>query len=446
MKKSWLALAFASVAFSPAVLAASTQTANTQAEEIAELKKRISKLESGDISTTRSVGVGTQEVFGIGSDEYNEVLYINDFGVNTDLNLLHQRRFVHHYFHGFENAPRLMFSGDASGTVGSHSDALPIDSSQGHQFMEARVELDVVGYANEDWLAYFEIKADAFGDNTDLGIEQGFVTYGNLDKLPVYLTMGYQYIPFGSYTSAFITDPLVLSLARTQTPAMTGGYVFTQEQMNLNASAFWYDGAQAHTSDQNRLNQWGLNAQFRNEKLGRAKDFAFTVGASFMNNLAASNGIAPVVVDNQIKHYIPAFDVRFQMEKGPFTFYSEYVQSMKGFSEEDFTQTKAGHNPQHVKPEAAHFEAAYSFPVYGMDTELSIAYDQSQDGLAFDIPQEQYGASYQLAPYENTYVTFEYMHKVDYGTQYSTTAGGAYNNTGTGAHDDMVQVQANVFF
>lgn len=449
MKKSWLALALAGVAFSPAVLAASTQsnTSNSSTqEEIAALKKRIEALESNDISTTRSLDVGTQKVFGIGSDEYNNVLYINDFGLNTDLNLLHQRRFVHAYFRGFDNAPRLMFSGNAFGTAGIHSHVLPVDSSQGKQFMQAGVELDVVGYANEDWLAYFEMQADAFGDDTDFGIQQGFVTYGNLDKMPTYITLGYQYIPFGAFTTAFITNTLVQDLARTQTPAVTGGYVYTKEQMNLNTSAFWYDGSEAHTSSQNRLNQWGINAQFRNEKLTASKDLAFTVGASFENNLAASNQIGPNVVDSQLKHLVPAIDLRFQLDKGNFTFLSEYVQALQGFSEEDFTQTVAGHSAQHIVPEATHFEMAYKFPVWALDTQLSIAYDQTQDSLAFELPEEQYGASYQLIPYSNTYVTFEYMHKINYGANVSTTAGGVAQNTGTGETDDMFQVQVNVFF
>ncbi|MFI4956800.1 MAG: LbtU family siderophore porin [Gammaproteobacteria bacterium] len=456
MKKSWLTLALVSVAFSPAVLAVSSQTSSRQvsnnqttdqAKEIADLKKRLEVLEKDDgVAETRAIGVGNKKVFGIGSDEYNEVLFINDFGINTDLSLLHQRRFVHHYFHGFDNAPRVMLSGNASGTVGSHSHALPINAGQGHQFMEASVLFDTVGYANEDWLAYMQFTADAFGEDTDLGVKQAFVTYGNFDKLPVYLTMGYQYVPFGSYTTAFITDTLVQDLSRTQVPAMTGGYVYTKDQLNLNASAFWFDG-KTHTSDQRRLNQWGLNAQLRNEKLGPSKDFNFTVGASFMNNLASSNSIKDEVGDdNQLKHYVPAADVRFQIEKGAFTFYSEYVQALQGFSDADFTQTDAGDEPDHVVPEAAHFEASYSFPVWGMKTELSLEYDQTVDALAFELPQEQYGASYQLTPYENTYLTFEYMHKIDYDEDVNTTAAGVAQYTGTGLSDDMFQMQVNVYF
>jgi hypothetical protein len=339
-----------------------------------------------------------------------------------------------------------MLSGNASGTVGSHSHALPINAGQGHQFMEASVLFDTVGYANEDWLAYMQFTADAFGDDTDLGVKQAFVTYGNFDKHPVYITMGYQYVPFGSYTTAFITDTLVQELARTQVPAITPGYVYTKDQLNFNLSGFWFDG-QAQTSDQNRLNQWGFNAQLRNEKLGADKDLNFTIGASFMNNLASSNGIKDEIGDhNQLQHYVPAGDVRLQIEKGDFTFYSEYVQAIQGFSLEDFSQTTGDHNPSHVVPEAAHFEAAYSFPVWGMKTELSLEYDQTIDALAFQLPEKQYGASYQLTPYKNTYLTFEYLHKIDYDENVSTTAAGAPQYTGTGLSDDNFQMQVNVYF
>ncbi len=446
--KKWVALALASIAFSPAVLAATSQTTKnttSSSDEIADLKKRIEALEKEDVTTTRSLGVGTKEVFGIGSDQYNEVLYINDFGVNTDLNLLHQRRFVHGYFGGFDKAPRLMFSGNISGTVGVHSNPLPIDSGEGKQFAKAEAEIDMVGFANEDWLAYIELIANAYGEDTDLGIEQGFVTYGNFDKTPIYLTMGYQYIPFGSFTTSFITNTLVRDVSRTQTPAATAGYVFTKDQLNFNMSAFLFDGS-VQTSDESRLDEFGVNAQIRNEKLGPQKDIAFTVGASVINNIASSNGIDGYVVDETLNHYVPAVDVRFQLEKGSFTFLSEYVQATSGFSKEDFTQTEAGHSAKHVAPEAAHFEASYSFPVGDLPTELSLAYDQALDTLAFEIPHEQYGASYQLTPFRNTYVTLEYLHKVDYGTEYTTTAGDEAGASGTGKHDNEVQMQVNVYF
>jgi hypothetical protein len=310
--------------------------------------------------------------------------------------------------------------------------------------MKAEAEVDVVGYANEDWLAYFELNANAFGDDTDLGIQQGFVTYGNLEKVPVYLTMGYQYLPFGSFTTAFITNTLVRDMGRIQAPGAVFGYVFTQDQFNFNTSLFWYDG-RTQITDDHQLNQYGVNAQMRQEKIGPKKDMSVTLGVSAVNNMASSNGIAAFATDEELEFYVPAVDIRFQFDKGDFTFLSEYLQAARSFSKEDFTQYTTGHQPGDVTPESAHFEAGYSFPVLSMNTQLSVAYDQTHDGLAFELPREQYGASYQLAPYTNTYITFEYLHKVDYGTRYMAT-----NDTGTvhgtGNQDNEVILQVNVYF
>jgi hypothetical protein len=99
-----------------------------------------------------------------------------------------------------------------------------------------------------------------------------------------------------------------------------------------------------------------------------------------------------------------------------------------------------------IVPDAAHFEAGYSFKVYDMPTQLSAAYDFTNDALAFGQPQDQYGVSYQLSPFRNTRVTMEYVHKNDYGANQIATWGNGTVIAGTGQQDDLFQAQLNVFF
>ncbi len=43
-------------------------------------------------------------------------------------------------------------------------------------------------------------------------VDEGTITLGNLDEFPVYLTAGKMYVPFGSFESNMISDPLTSTL------------------------------------------------------------------------------------------------------------------------------------------------------------------------------------------------------------------------------------------
>jgi len=116
MKKLWIAPLVASLATTPLIASA----ADTQAE-IEALKQRIAALEQDsevDISSTRNYTIGSGMQFGVGSGVYGDNLYINDFGLNRDLTLLHERQFIDSRFRSFEEAPHLLISGNIAGTAG----------------------------------------------------------------------------------------------------------------------------------------------------------------------------------------------------------------------------------------------------------------------------------------------------------------------------------------
>lgn len=457
MKKRWTAGLVASLAVAPLLSYAAQTTpiaknADDQQPDLSDLQQRIEALEKKDVGTTRSVTVGTSEQFGVGSDQYGEELYIIDFGLNRDLNLLNQRQFIHKRFGGFENAPRVMISGNISGAVGKNSEVLPVDEGQHESFMEGSAEVDLTGYANEDWLAYLELSGDSFGDDTGISINQAYVTVGNFDKYPLYGTVGYQYVPFGSYITNFIESTLPQNMGRTQVPAANFGYDSRREGLDFNAAAFWFNGDTKDTKEY-QLNEYGLNAQVRKEKMGPSRDMAITAGASWINNLASSNGLSDQVTDavstttNQsLAHYIPAYDVRLKLEKGPFSIWGEYLVATRSFSLSEFAQGPVGEPGKTIVPDSAHFEAGYSFKVFDMSTQLSAAYDFTNDALAFDLPKDQYGVSYQLAPFRNTRVTMEYIHKNDYKADQQVVYGDGTVIAGDGKQDDLFQAQLNVFF
>lgn len=448
MKKLWVASLVAGMALSPHVFAANTQA------EINDLKKRIAALEDQeDVTETRNYTLGTDMQFGIGSGTYADELYIIDFGLNRDLSLLHQRKYISSKFKSFEEAPHLLISGDVQASIGKHSERFGVELAEHEQFMKASVEMDFTGFINEDWLGYVEFTGDGYGDDTGVFVDQVFTTYGNFNKSPVYLTLGYQYVPFGNFTTNFIESTMVQDLGRIQVPGANLGFdILTDSHWEINGAGFWYDG---HTknSDEFRLNEVGANLQARKTDLGPDKDMSFLAGASFTNNLASSNGIEDFVDEadiDKLDHYVPAVDVRAKFTKGPFSLTAEYLTATRAFSKDDFVRVSSTGSMNSVQPNATYVEAALDFKVWGMPNTFSARWGETNDALAFGLPEEQYGLSYQLAPFFNTRITFEWMHKIDYNSSDTVVAhydtGTAVTTVGTGDVDDVFQAQINVFF
>ncbi len=92
-------------------------------------------------------------------------------------------------------------------------------------------ELDVAAALNENVEAYIALAYDSAPpsvgpriDNSAFNLNMGFVNIGNLDKTPFYFTAGQLYVPFGRYSSAMISAPLTMNLARTKTRPFIVGY------------------------------------------------------------------------------------------------------------------------------------------------------------------------------------------------------------------------------
>lgn len=445
MKKLWAASFLASMVLSPQVFAASTTTQ----KEIAELTKRIEILEQNDeINQTRNFMIGTGMQFGVGSGTYADELYIIDFGLNRDLSLLHERQYIHTKYKNFESEPHLLISGNISGLVGKNSSPFGKNADDHAAFMEGSAEMDFTAMINEDWLGYLEIEADAFGDDTDLGVKQAFTTYGNFDKSPLYATVGYQYVPFGNFTTNFIESTMVQELGRIQVPAVNGAFnILADENWEVNGGVFWFDGKTKTSTDQ-RLDEIGANLQARKTELGPKGDISVMAGMSVVNNLSSSNGMKDYIedeLDNRVEHYVPAVDLRTKVAKGPFSVTAEYLTTTRHFAQSDYAIGQEGGSFDGAQPEAMYVEAAYDFSLWGMPNTISGRYGETQDALAFGLPEEEYGVSYQLAPFFNTRITFEYLHKSDYSDSTVSIADGVATNA-TGFDDDLFHAQINVFF
>ena len=71
-------------------------------------------------------------------------------------------------------------------------------------------------------------------DATDpIEVEEGYIRLDGEDKLPLYLQVGRQYLPFGYNESHFISDPPTLELGETRETAVVAGYAADAFEISL---------------------------------------------------------------------------------------------------------------------------------------------------------------------------------------------------------------------
>lgn len=61
-------------------------------------------------------------------------------------------------------------------------------------------------------------------DTEPVDLDEGFITLSGEDVVPLYLSAGKMYVPFGSFGSHFISDPITLEIGETRESAIRAGF------------------------------------------------------------------------------------------------------------------------------------------------------------------------------------------------------------------------------
>ncbi|MCF6215623.1 MAG: hypothetical protein L3J58_05555 [Emcibacter sp.] len=192
-----------------------------------------------------------------------------------------------------------------------------------------------------DWItAYGELLYDpqqSFGAGTitdltrnQIQLRKGYVTLGNLDKSPFYLSVGKMAIPFA------LTDTVNPFSASSTWHAFGGlayGALLGYSKNGLTISAELVQGGSQFraanvpvngTSVPSKLNNYVIDANYT-FNLGSGNNQAM-VGASYQRGSAYCQGF-PVVHFNPCEKENPAWAVYGTMDVGPFKFIGEYIQT-----------------------------------------------------------------------------------------------------------------------
>lgn len=377
-------------------------------------------------------------------------LLINLPSMNEDLRLLQQKQ-------KWEDAmkaegkkpfakPVIELSGDLEGevigndTYYSHHIDTDIDLTT--------AEFDVLGQVSPWATAFVKFAYDNDWvpkttriSNSNLFLDRAFITIGNLNKFPVYGSIGQMHVPFGNYANYMISDPVTQLMARTTNRAVSLGYYKT----GFYAQAFAFKGDTYVRDTNNELNNWGANAGYEFKKDKYSGDF----GASFIFNLADSEGMQNTNADNifsfqgfrsrQIDHRVPAFDVHGMFTYNPFQFIGEYLRATRSFDNQDLNFNNNG-----TTVSALDAQARYLFNVVGKPSYVAVGYGQTWQALALNLPKYQISATLSTSIWRNTIEALEFRHDIDYKDSDHYTALDMVN--GTGASRDSVILKIGLYF
>ena len=216
---------------------------------------------------------------------------------------------------------------------------------------------------------------------------------------PWFASVGRLYVPFGFFESHFITDSLTLDLGETRETAVVAGLWIPR--VTLAVGTFNGDVDKADKNDS--INSVVAAALFTMPE-GTVRNFRLTAGASYLSNIADSNGLTDILDADfgvtEVSRYVPGASIFISaafMEK--LFLEAEWLGATK-----DFGDTPAvGRN---FKPTTWNLELAYMMLE---DLEIAARYAGSDNALN-TLPEDQYAAIVTYGFWDSASVSLEYLH------------------------------------
>jgi hypothetical protein len=292
-------------------------------------------------------------------------------------------------------------------------------------------------------------------NDSNVILDQGFVTVGNLDRAPFYISLGQLYVPFGQYTTYMNSQPLTELIGRAKLRTALLGYD-SPGKRGLYAAVYAFS-SDTRAGNNRNIDAGGGNIGYHYE----LPDFKGSGSISVISNIANAIRIQDNGVDGEgqfsgfgaaaktmrLAHTVPGFDARADLSYHAFTLLGEYTGAIGAFAAQDMDFN--GHG---ASPKAVHVEGVYSYALFNRPGSYAVGYDRSWDALALNLPRNRFITTLTYSVRHSTLLTLEYRHDINYGA--TDTAGGAIADPiqmqvplrPAGATENTVTLVANYFF
>ncbi|MBT3234483.1 MAG: LbtU family siderophore porin [Bdellovibrionales bacterium] len=249
-------------------------------------------------------------------------------------------------------------------------------------------------------------------DETPLGVDSIFLTI----KHSIFtLTLGRFYIPFGTFETNMISDPLTLELGETS----ESGLMLSYGRGPLDLSIFVFNGDIKAAAGTDRVNQYGIAASYDYKT---ERDLQMTVAASYLNNIADSDGLTTVAtVANGIGNYVPGYNLSLKSTLENYGLFLEYISATTAFHSSNLS---TGATPAAgATPSALNLEVFMTL----QDFTLSAAIQNSSEAMALNFAENRILLGLSHLYRDKITISCEYMLESDY----EVAVGGTGENKNT---------------
>ncbi len=239
------------------------------------------------------------------------------------------------------------------------------------------------------------------GEGEDICVDEAFITIGNTEKFPAFMTLGRQYVPFGVFETSMVSDPLTLEIGETQETSVLLGF----ESSGVYGGIYLFNGDIDEKSGDDHLENFGASVGYSFETGDLGLDFS----ASYISSLGDTDGVSDVLPDD-IEDYVDGISLSGVLGFKGFTLIGEYVTALDEFEPGEMAFKQSG-----AEPEAWNLELGYNFDVAGHDTTLAVACQGTDEALALELPETRYMAAAGMGFFDNLiFVSLEYAYDEDY--------------------------------
>lgn len=303
-----------------------------------------------------------------------------------------------------------------------------------------------------------------------LNLEQGFVTFKNMDVLPVFVRVGKMFTDFGRYDIHPMTESFTQVMSESlKTQAQLGfitqmgfnGSVYTFENpMSKNRSLPLVPATAGAGSDGHNMNNYGasLNFDMPSDTLGWGVGVGYMYDFTGVDQIAYgvetfNSGFGPLPTVNSTlrgnllgqngtyQSRVSGGTVYADVNSGPFALNFHYVTAMQSFNALDLpTRTQAainaGGSQTGAKPWSGDITGAYGFNAWGHDQNIYIGYQASGNAVNLYLPRSRWLAGYGIGVWKNTNLGIQWNHDLAYSSGYG----------GSGTSSNGVLLRAGVTF
>ena len=296
---------------------------------------------------------------------------------------------------------------------GSYTD--PYGGNDETDAVVATVELGLAAQVH-DWVGGEVVLLHEEDDTEPIEVDVATVTVGPLGG-PWSFTGGQYYLPFGTFETSLISDPLTLEVGEIRETALQFGV----SSSGFHGAVYGFNGDN-NRGGRERISGYGGVAGYFMKSGGSE----FGLNLSYITDIGDSDSLQGVIADtlgsNDVADRVPGWAVGAKFRFREVSLIGEYLAALDSFQANEVLFGGGG-----AKPSSWMVEAAYDFDLASKAATLAVGYQGTDEAIALELPERRFLAGLSVEVVEQVALAVEWAHDDDYGG----TDGGTGNSADT---------------